>query len=146
MLREATFWYLWKFTVIWKIEIWDKMINYLKMRISFNLQFSLTEQFPHTLGKMRSGMVSFFFGGCFLLLFFIPHSSIKYLLNYYFHGIWFHKAVSPDILPCRWCLYIRVTPTSMVFRIVISLLSFLIHALSLAATRLYNIWSGYFYS
>lgn len=41
--------------------------------------------------------------------------------------------------------YIRKTPTSMIFRITILLLSFLIHGISLAATKLY-VWSVYLYS
>lgn len=40
----------------------------------------------------------------FFVIVFIPHSSNKYLLSSsYFHGIWFHRAVSPCILLCSQC-------------------------------------------
>ena len=92
------------------------------MRISPNLHFNWQNSFPLLWEK------------CLFFFFFIPHSFKEYLCcSCFFHGVLFLKAVSPCILPSSWCWYIRVTPTSMVFRIVISFLSFLIHGLSFSS-------------
>lgn len=65
-------------------------------------------------------------------------SSNTYLLNScYFYGMRFHRTVPPV------SFHVADVDTSEGHLLVISLLPFLIHGLSLAATKLHSIWSVY---